>query len=77
MDMRFAYGITLLICMGVGFLVLLAFRKATSGKDEINPMTALIVGFVLLMALCFLTSVAQSWGSPDRSIRVDSGGSSP
>jgi hypothetical protein len=37
MDMRFARGIALLICMGVGFLILLGFRKATGGKDESTP----------------------------------------
>jgi hypothetical protein len=62
MDMRFARGITLLICMGVGYLILLGSRKATGGKDEINPVTATVVGFALLMALCFLMSLVQSGG---------------
>ena len=45
-------------------MILLAFRKATAGKDEINPATATLVGFGLLLALGFLISVVQSWGNP-------------
>jgi hypothetical protein len=64
-DLRFAYGLTLLFCMVIGYLILLVFRKVTGGQGEISPAKAFWVGVGLLIAYCLAASIIQSWKGSD------------
>jgi hypothetical protein len=64
-DLRFAYGLTFLLCVVVGWLILLVFRKATGRQAPIHPAKAFWVGIGLLLACCLASSIIESCRSSD------------